>query len=392
MPVLTISSFASLAGLLLAARKLATDPDPLNRMKALADLAKDGRALAAALRDSGLRPLAAEMERRARDADAAFAHDGPAKEDARAVFWQVAPEALGDGAVLAGAGLEAGAATEAMVAAIRGSAAGRDFARTVLAEAYFRAVAGPVLEVMLDRAEFVAGIAPDLWRESLRRQGVTIEVLARVEATGLRTEAKLDAQTELLRRMQEQLATMASAQAARASGVTDSGADRAGAADRGGCGRCGDGVPGTGERGRDRDPGAGGGAGGLEPRAISSTRCCGGWRSGRRWASTRRRSPRSRRRWRRRRRRAGRGRSGCSTPRWNRTCCAATRRRRRGGSCARRNWSCRRADGCSMRCGGFGTNGTAGATGGSTSIWRWRLRSPGRSMLRRRIPTRVERR
>jgi tetratricopeptide (TPR) repeat protein len=235
MPVLTISSFASLAGLMLAARKLATDPDPLNRMKALADLAKDGRALAAVLRDSGLSPLVAEMTRRAEDADRAFAHDGPGKEDARAVFWQVAPAALGDGAVLAGAGLEADVATEAMVAAIRGSGAGPDFARTVLAEAYFRAVAGPVLEVMLDRADFVAGIAPDLWRESLRRQGSAVEMLARVEATGLRTEAKLDAhsaeaaahraetarQTEMLRQMQAQLATMASAQVARASGVTD---------------------------------------------------------------------------------------------------------------------------------------------------------------------------
>ncbi len=221
MPVLTISSFTSLVGLMLAARKLATEADPLNRMRALADLAKDGRALAAALRDSGLSPLAAEMERRAREADAAFAHDGPAKEDARAMFWQVAPEALGDGAVLAGAGLEAAAATEAMVAAIRGSAAGRDFARTALAEAYFRAVTQPVLEVMLARAEFVAGIAPDLWRESLRRQGVTIEGLARVAATGTRTEAKLDVQTELLLRLEARIATMASAQEARASGITD---------------------------------------------------------------------------------------------------------------------------------------------------------------------------
>jgi tetratricopeptide (TPR) repeat protein len=221
MPVLTISSFTSLVGLMLAARKLATDPDPLDRMKALADLAKDGRALAAVLRESALGPLAAEMERRARDADAAFAHDGPAREDARAVFWQVAPEALGDGAVLAGAALEAGAATEAMVAAIRGSAAGRDFARTALAEAYFRAVTRPVLEVMLARAEFVAGIAPDLWRESLRRQGIAIEMLERVAVTGARTEAKVDAQSELLRQMQAQLATMASAQEARASGVTD---------------------------------------------------------------------------------------------------------------------------------------------------------------------------
>ena len=49
MAVFTITTFSTFAGLLVAAGKLATDPDILNKGKALADLATNGKALAAAL-------------------------------------------------------------------------------------------------------------------------------------------------------------------------------------------------------------------------------------------------------------------------------------------------------------------------------------------------------
>jgi len=101
LAVFTITSFATFAGLLLAAQKLAHDPNPLNRVKALADLASNGKSLAAALRDTGLTPLAQEMARRAEEAAQAFTHDGPARDDAKLIFEQVAPEAFGDLAAFA---------------------------------------------------------------------------------------------------------------------------------------------------------------------------------------------------------------------------------------------------------------------------------------------------
>ena len=177
----TITSFATFAGLLLAAQKLAHDPNPLNRVKALADLASNGKSLAAALRDTGLTPLAQEMARRAEEAAQAFTHDGPARDDAKLIFEQVAPEAFGDPAAFAAADLDPAATTDAMVAAIKASPHARDFATTVLAERYFREVAQATLAVMLAEADFIATITPDLWRETLRRQGIQIELLEAVK-------------------------------------------------------------------------------------------------------------------------------------------------------------------------------------------------------------------
>lgn len=180
MPLFTIANFTTFVGLMIAARKLATDPDLLNRAKALGDLAKDGKALAATLRDSGLSPLAARMKAVADEADAAFVHEGAA--EARLIFWQAAPAALADPATLAAIDLDAARATDAMVAAIRASAMGGDFARTPMAEQYFRVVARPTLAAMLAEASFIAGIAPALWRESLARQGIQLDLLRGLDA------------------------------------------------------------------------------------------------------------------------------------------------------------------------------------------------------------------
>jgi tetratricopeptide (TPR) repeat protein len=195
LDVFTVTTFSTFASLLLAAQKLAADPDPLNRVKALADLASNGKALAAALRDSGLGPLAQEMAARAGDADRAYAHDGWAEDDARAIFWQVAPAALADPAAMVAGDLDAASVTDRLVAAVRASEHGHDFGRTAMAEAYFRAVAEPTLAVMLARADFVATITPDLWRGVLRRHGVQIELLERLDG-------KIDAQSARLARME----------------------------------------------------------------------------------------------------------------------------------------------------------------------------------------------
>jgi hypothetical protein len=60
------TSFSNFAGLLVAAGKLSADPAILNGRQALADLAADPGALAAALRDTGLTPLAREIAPRPR--------------------------------------------------------------------------------------------------------------------------------------------------------------------------------------------------------------------------------------------------------------------------------------------------------------------------------------
>ena len=180
MAIFTITSFSTFAGLLLAARGLGLAPDPVNRVKALADLATNGKALAAVLRDSGLTPLAAEMTRQAEEHSRHFTHPGAARDDALALFWQVAPEAFADPAAFAAAGLDPARTTEAMVAAIKASPQGRDFTATPLPEAFFRAVTRQTLGVMLGKADYIASITPDLWRETLHRHGVEIELLQAV--------------------------------------------------------------------------------------------------------------------------------------------------------------------------------------------------------------------
>lgn len=70
MAVFEIATFSTLAKLLLSARKLATDTDPLNRAKAIADLAQNGKALNVAINGAGLSRIGQEMERRAASIDA----------------------------------------------------------------------------------------------------------------------------------------------------------------------------------------------------------------------------------------------------------------------------------------------------------------------------------
>ena len=183
MALFQIATFSALANVLVAARKLATDPDLLNRIKALADLARDGKTLAAAVRGAGLDRLSAEMATRAAALDRHLTHEGWAKSDAKAIFWQVAPAALADPARLAAAALDPETATDAMVAAIRASDHARDFRHTAYAETYFRKVISGTLAVMLADQTFVDSITPALWRQVLAGQGIVIETTTRIDAT-----------------------------------------------------------------------------------------------------------------------------------------------------------------------------------------------------------------
>jgi hypothetical protein len=161
----TITTFSTFAGLLVAAGRLAGDPDILNRGEALAELAANPRALAAVLRDTGLAALAKEMARQAEEIAVHFTHPGRARDDAIALFWQVAPAAFADPDT---AVLDPDAATDRMLAAIKAAHA-RDL--TALAEQLFRAVAHRALTTILADPAFVE---PHRWRDALCRHGIPI--------------------------------------------------------------------------------------------------------------------------------------------------------------------------------------------------------------------------
>lgn len=174
MAAFEITSFLQLASLMLAARKLVADPDPFNKGEALVALAQDGGALKRLMGERGLTPLARKMACAAEEAEA-MTHPGYAIDDAKAIFWQVAPEAFADPAIFAGANLDPAAITNAMVARIKASPHRRDFEERELNQAYFCRVCHLTLGRMLADAAFVDSITPDLWRESLTRQGVQLE-------------------------------------------------------------------------------------------------------------------------------------------------------------------------------------------------------------------------
>ena len=145
MAALAITSFAGFARLTIAACRLGAGPaDPDDR---LAALAAGARSLDAAFATPGLAARAAGIGRAAEDLALHFTHPGRARDDAVALFWQVAPVALADPAALAGD--DPAAIVERMVAAIRASALGRDFRQSVLAEPLFRLVAQDALAVIL---------------------------------------------------------------------------------------------------------------------------------------------------------------------------------------------------------------------------------------------------
>jgi hypothetical protein len=165
----TVSSFEAFAGLLVAARLLAVDPGPLDRGRALGEPGRHPAGLAGALRAVGLAGVVRDMARRAMAAEA-FTHDGWAKDDARRLFWQVAPAAFDDPDALGGKRLEPKAAVNRMLAAIEAAdARGGDFAATALAERYFREVTEAALAVLAERAVVVE---PEEWRRALRDRGL----------------------------------------------------------------------------------------------------------------------------------------------------------------------------------------------------------------------------
>lgn len=160
MPALAVPSFAAFANLVVAACRLASAEPSLDRAQALVDVAAGATSLDALFRTTGLAAVAARMARVAEEHARHFTHPGPARDDAVALFWQVAPAAFADPAVFAAAHLDPELTADRMVAAVEASPHARDFAATPLAAPFFRLVARATLGVMFDRKDTVAALAP----------------------------------------------------------------------------------------------------------------------------------------------------------------------------------------------------------------------------------------
>jgi hypothetical protein len=150
---LAVTSFTAFANLLVAACKLAAGGPVPDRQATLADIASGAKSLDAALGTAGFAAVAAQMARTAEDHARHFTHPGRARDDALALFWQVAPQAFAVPATFAAAHLDPALTTDRMVAAIKASPLARDFTAAPLPEAFFRAVALSMLEVMRARAD-----------------------------------------------------------------------------------------------------------------------------------------------------------------------------------------------------------------------------------------------
>ena len=95
-----------------------------------------------------------------------------------------------------------------MVAAIKASGLARDFAETVLAEPFFRAVARQALTALLARADAIAGITPERWRRALGDHGILIELLDRPDPTAPRPDAAHPPAAEDIAALRAALATL----------------------------------------------------------------------------------------------------------------------------------------------------------------------------------------
>lgn len=202
---------------MLAAYKLANDSALYNQGEAIVTIVNEGKAFAA-VRKSNLAPLARQLAEAARQADDAFSEDPEALEDARTIFGQVAPYAFLDPSIFAGADLDVAKTTDAMVAAIKSSAHCRDFAEGNLNERYFREVCRLTLGRMLADKAYIDAISLHLWRESLERQGVQLEILTQIQLEIRQNEAKAAARHE---EMMAALQRSEVAEKAREGGVTE---------------------------------------------------------------------------------------------------------------------------------------------------------------------------
>lgn len=161
-----VAGVAGFVKQVLAARMIVIGDDLPERAGGFADLIAGGAALDKLIRKSGLDPVVTRTLEAAGDADRAFARE-PGLNDARAIFAQLGPQAIPSPELVAASGLRAEAVVETLIARILGSNLARDFAADPLIERYFRAVALAALSALYGDPDYVQGITPQLWQQTL---------------------------------------------------------------------------------------------------------------------------------------------------------------------------------------------------------------------------------
>ncbi|MBB5222357.1 tetratricopeptide (TPR) repeat protein [Amaricoccus macauensis] len=202
MPAFTITTWMAFANFAVASWRLAVGPAAGDRLAALTDILSGKCSLDAAFATTGLDAIAAEVERTAEEQAQHFTHAGPARDDAIALFKQVASDAFAHPATFAAGRLDPALITEGMVAALRGGPHAPDFFATPLPEQFFRSVARATLEVMLNRADIIAALSPALWREQMAMTG---EIRADTSEIRNETAAIKDVSAETLALVREHL-------------------------------------------------------------------------------------------------------------------------------------------------------------------------------------------
>ena len=184
-------------------------------VKSFADLFDNSQKLDKLLGDRALLPLVRELQTAAQKIAADFltAQSGHQQqaEDAINLFDQVAGRVVPGPDELARLGIDPAATLAEM---LRRAMEDRDFARSPLAPSFFTMVLGPVLQRLLNDAEFVGKIEPSLWRRSLEVQSGIKD-----DTSAIRTDTQVIMATVL--QMQQMLESKGEAANARASGVTD---------------------------------------------------------------------------------------------------------------------------------------------------------------------------
>lgn len=151
MDSIQIRNFTAFASPLVASCRRSPTLDAGDRLGTLADISAGRRSLDAALATTGLAAVAAEMARAAEDHARHFTHAGRARDDALALFWQVAPSAFADPRTFAAADNDPALTAERMTTAINSGFHARDMAASPLAGQFFNGVVRTMLEVLRAR-------------------------------------------------------------------------------------------------------------------------------------------------------------------------------------------------------------------------------------------------
>ncbi|TRD22603.1 hypothetical protein [Palleronia caenipelagi] len=112
--MLSVVNFAILTRLIIAACKAASDPGAAASPEALCNVIVDRDTPRSRMK--GAEPLVWSLTAAAEDADRALGHASQWRDDAKALFWQLAPQVLSRPDLLTGSQLDPAKTCDAMIA------------------------------------------------------------------------------------------------------------------------------------------------------------------------------------------------------------------------------------------------------------------------------------